>query len=66
MGGTRFISEKKTEALYAERNKIVEANSSYSATGDFLKYIYSMLVIKNHQKIWSRCLVHEFSSTDVF
>ena len=51
MGGTGFISEKKTEALYAERNKIEEATSSYTATGDFLKYIYSMLVIKNHQKI---------------
>ena len=28
--------------------------------------IYSALVAKNHQKIWSRCLVHEFFLTDIF
>ena len=39
------------------------ATSSYSATGDFLQYIHSLLVTKNHQII---CLVHEFSFTDVF
>ena len=39
--GTMLISEK-TEALYAELNKRAEAaTSSYSATGDFLQYIYS-------------------------
>ena len=39
--GTGLISEK-TEALYAELNKRAEAaTSSYSATGDFLQYIYS-------------------------
>ena len=42
----------KTEALFAEPNERVEAaTSSYSATGEFLQYIYSMLVDKNHQKI---------------
>ena len=42
------------------------ATSSYSATGEFLQYIYSALVAKNHQKIWSRYLVHEFFLTDIF
>ena len=61
--GTGLVSEKM-EALYAEPNERVEtATSMYSETGDFLQYIYSVLVAKNHQKIWSRCLVHEFSFT---
>ena len=65
-GGTGLVSEK-TEASYAERNERVEtANSSYSATDEFLQYIYSVLVAKNHQKIRSRCLVHEFFFTDIF
>ena len=65
-GGTGFISEK-TKALYAELNERVEAaTSSYSATGDFLQYFYSVLVAKNHQQIQSRCLVHEFCFTYVF
>ena len=34
--------------------------------GDFLQYIYSVLVAKNHQKIRSRYLVHEFSYPDFF
>ena len=60
-GGAGLRSEK-TEALYAELNKRAEAaTSSYSATGDFLQYIYSVLIAKNHQKIRSRCLVHELS-----
>ena len=42
------------------------ATSSYSATGEFLRYIYSVLVANNHHNIQSRCLVHEFSFTDVF
>ena len=73
----RVLSEKKyrgmglifekPEALYEELHKRPEAGtSSYSATGDFLEYIYSVLVAKNHQKIQFRCLVHEFSFTDVF
>ena len=42
-GGTGLIS-KKTEALYAKLNEIVEAaTSSYSSTGDFLQYIYCFL-----------------------
>ena len=50
-----LISEK-TEALYAELNERAEAaTSSYSVTGDFLQYIYSVPVIKNHQNIRSRC-----------
>ena len=65
-GGTGLVSEK-TEPLYVERNERVEAaTSSYSATGEFLQYTYSVLVAKNHQKIRSRCLVHEFSFTDIF
>ena len=65
-GGTGLIS-KKMEALYAELNKRAEAaTSSYSATGNFAQYIYSVFVTKNHQKIESRCLVHEFSFTDIF
>ena len=47
-GGTGLISEK-TEALYAELNKRAEAaTNSYLSTGDFLQYIYSALVAKNH------------------
>ena len=50
-GGTGLISEK-AEDLYAELNKRAKAaTSSFSATGDFLQYIYSVLVTKNHQKI---------------
>ena len=41
-GGTGLISEK-TEALYAGLNERGEAaTSSYSVTGDFLQYIYSL------------------------
>ena len=65
-GGMGLIS-KKTEALHAELNKMAEAaTSSYSVTGNFLQYIYSVLVTKNHKKIRSKCLVHEFSFTDIF
>ena len=65
-GSAGLISEK-TEALYAELNEKAEAvTSSYSATGDFLQYIYSVLVAKNHQEIRFRCLIHEFFFTDVF
>ena len=65
-GGTGLISEKM-EALYAELNERAEAaTSSYSITGDFLQYIYSVFVAMNHLKIWLRCSVHEFSFTDIF
>ena len=64
--GTRLISEK-TKVLYAERNERAKAaTSSYSVTGGSLRYIYSVLVTKNHWNIQSRCLVHEFSFTDIF
>ena len=54
-GGLGLVPER-TEALYAELNERVEAaTSSYSATGEFLQYIYSVLVAKNHQKIRSKC-----------
>ena len=39
---------------------------SYSVTGASLQYIYSVPVTKNHRNIRSRCLVHEFSFTDIF
>ena len=64
-GSTGLIYEK-TEAFYVEFNERAEAaTSSYSASGDFSQYIYSVLVAKNQKKIWSRCLVHEFSFTDI-
>ena len=42
------------------------ATGSYPAIGDFLQYIYSAPVIKNHRNIRSGCLVYEFSFTDNF
>ena len=66
MGGARLISEK-TETLYAELNERAEtATSTYSVTGGVLQYIYSVPVTKNPQNIRSRCLVNEFSVTDIF
>ena len=57
-GGTGLIFEK-TEALYSELNGTADATTSgYFATGDFLQYIYSVLMPNNHQKIQLRCLVH--------
>ena len=65
-GGTGLISNK-TEVLYTELNERAEAAAgSYSETGDSLQYIYSVPVSKNHRNIRSRCLVHEFSFTDIF
>ena len=53
---------EKTEALHVKLNETAEVvTSSYSAPGDFLQYIYSVLMAKNQKKIQSRCLVHEFS-----
>ena len=47
-GGTGLLSEK-TEALHAELHKRAEAATiSYSAEVDFLQYIYSVLMAKNH------------------
>ena len=49
-GITGLISGK-TEGLYTKLNKRAEAATvSYSAIGDFLQYIYSLLVAKNHRK----------------
>ena len=54
-------------ALYAEiKGRAKVAGSSYSATTDFLQYIYFVFVAKCHQKIRSRCLVDEVSFTDIF
>ena len=48
-GGAGLVSEE-TDALYAELNERVEAaTSSYSATGEFLQYIYTVPVAKNDQ-----------------
>ena len=64
-GSTELVSEK-TKALFAELNERVEAaTSAYSATSEFVQYIYSMLVDKNHQTIRSRYLAHEISVTDI-
>ena len=45
-----------------QSERVGAATNSYSATGEFSKYIYFVLaaVTENHQKIRSRCLVHEF------
>ena len=65
--GRRRLIFEKTEALYAELNERAEAaTSSYSATGVFVQYGYSVLVAKNHQKIRSRRLVHKFSFKYIF
>ena len=60
--GYGVISEK-TEEL-SERAEAT--TGSYSVTVDSLQYIYSLPVTKNHRNIHSRCLVHEFSFTDIF
>ena len=55
------------DVLYAELNKRAEAaTGSYSVTGKSLQYIYSVPVSKNQRNIQSRCLVNEFSFTDIF
>ena len=57
---------KKTEALCVELKEGTEAaTSSYSATGDFVQYIYPVLVAKNHHMIKSRCLVRELPFTAI-
>ena len=57
-GTTRSISGR-TEGLYPELNES-------AATGDVLQYIYFVLVAKNHQRIRSKCLIHEFPSQILF
>ena len=52
-GGTGLVSEK-AEVLYPDLNERAEAvTSSYSVTGDSLRYIYSLPVTKNHRNIRS-------------
>ena len=63
-GCTWSISGKAEALCVNERAEA--ATSRYSATGYFLQYIYSVLVAKNHQKVRSRCLDHEFSFTYIF
>ena len=64
--GTGLVSEK-AEALYAELYGTEEAaTSSYSGTGEFLRFVYSVLVAKNYHLIRSRGLVYEFCFTDIF
>ena len=55
------------EALCVELKEGAEAaTSSYSATGDFVQYIYLVLVAKNHHSIQSRFLVRELPFTAIF
>ena len=63
-GGTGLLS-KKTEVLYAELNKTAEA-ALILQQAIFTPYIYFVIMAKNHQKIRSRCLDHEFSFKDIF
>ena len=52
-GGAGLISEN-TEHLYGGLNERTEATtSSYSVTGNFLQYVSSVPVTKNHQTIRS-------------
>ena len=61
------LLSEKTEVLSAELNESGEAaTSSYTAAGNFLQYIYSVIMAKNHQKIRSRCLVYELFFKDIF
>ena len=53
--------------MYAHLNETAEAATNrYSVIGDFLEYVYSAPVTKNHHNIRSRCLVHEFPSQIFF
>ena len=65
--GDTVLIPKKAEVFYVELNERAEEDTgNYSVTGDSLQYIYSVPVSKNYWNIWSRCLVHEFSFTDIF
>ena len=58
---------EKWDVLCPEFNERAEvATGSYCVTGDSLQYIYFVPLSKNHWSIQSRCLVHEFSCTDIF
>ena len=58
--------DHSTGRLLSERKYGGRATSSYSVTGELLQYVYSVLLAKNHQKVWSKCLVHGFFFTDIF
>ena len=61
------LISQKMRALHLKLNERANvASNSYSATGNFLQYIYYVLVAKNHLKIQSKCSVHKFSFTDIF
>ena len=61
--GDAGLFSEKPEALYAELTERPKAaTSSYSATGDFLQYVYSVLVTKNHQKIRSSLKILNFTN----
>ena len=48
-GRDRELIFEKAEPLHAELNERAKAaTNSYSVTGDFLQYIYSVPVTKNH------------------
>ena len=65
--GVAGLISEKTDFLYAELYERAEAaTGSYSVTGDSLQYTCSVPVSKNHRSIRSRCLVFEFSFTDIF
>ena len=49
-GGTGLVSEK-TEILHELNERPETAINSYSVTGAFLQYIYSVHVTKNNQNI---------------
>ena len=64
--GTKLISEKKK---FCKPNLTKEQKQSPMTTSQqtiFLPCIYSVLVPKNPQKFRLRCLVQEFSFTDIF
>ena len=50
-GGTGLLSEKWKFCMHKFNERVEAATSSYSAADDFLQYIYSMIMAKNHQKI---------------
>ena len=50
---THFKTETEDQSvgsLLSEKKYGGTTTSSYSATGEYLQYIYSVLVAKNHQK----------------
>ena len=66
MGVLGYLLKKRKLFICRTYERVEAATSSYSVTGEFLRYTHSVLVAKNHQKIRSKCLVDEFSFTDIF